>query len=275
MGEGRPHIPEQIKREVRQRCGFGCVFCGDMICDYEHIIDYAICRSHESENIVLLCVACHREVSSGRRDKGEVKERAMNPFCLVGKNHPSYKFLLKKSYDVNFAGGAVHLSEGDKCMLVAVNGREVFGFRIEDGIPLFSAELQDERGDTSFIMVDNVIEFSASSYWDAELSGSRFQVRYGAGLIFVDFEIRKSIFYVRSMKIVADCFPIVVSAYDVTVRTLFHRQNMAGNFLNAAGCGVVAFICIGQRVCRRNLFYCEDSVSPYSIQEAHEIAFGK
>ncbi len=37
----RPKIPLPIQREVRQRCGFGCVICGLPLYDYDHIIGWA------------------------------------------------------------------------------------------------------------------------------------------------------------------------------------------------------------------------------------------
>ncbi len=35
MAEDRPEIPEAMKREVRQRCGFGCLICGLTLYEYE------------------------------------------------------------------------------------------------------------------------------------------------------------------------------------------------------------------------------------------------
>lgn len=56
----RPAIPSDIARKVRQKCGFGCVLCGCPIYDYEHIVEYAIVKVHEEDNLVLLCPTCHR-----------------------------------------------------------------------------------------------------------------------------------------------------------------------------------------------------------------------
>jgi hypothetical protein len=44
-----------MKREIRQRCGFGCVLCGIRIYQYDHIIDYAQVQEHTADNITLLC----------------------------------------------------------------------------------------------------------------------------------------------------------------------------------------------------------------------------
>lgn len=41
-------IPEPVKREVRQACGFGCVFCGHALVEYEHVDPlFADARLHD------------------------------------------------------------------------------------------------------------------------------------------------------------------------------------------------------------------------------------
>lgn len=59
MSDSNRDIPDPIKREVRQRCGFGCVLCGDPIYEYEHIVDFAIVNEHKASNITLLCPKHH------------------------------------------------------------------------------------------------------------------------------------------------------------------------------------------------------------------------
>src|SRR4051812_17249157 len=79
MSENRPPIPEPIKRIVRQRCGFGCIFCGAPIYDYEHIEEYNKVREHQADNITLLCPNHHREKTAGRLPANIVKERNVAP----------------------------------------------------------------------------------------------------------------------------------------------------------------------------------------------------
>lgn len=45
MNEEQPNsrnIPLPIQREVRQRCGFGCVICGMPLYEYEHMEEWAL-----------------------------------------------------------------------------------------------------------------------------------------------------------------------------------------------------------------------------------------
>ena len=60
----RPPIPNDIKLKVRQKCKFACVVCRCPIYDYEHLIDFNICKKHEVGNIFLLCPTCHRKKSN-------------------------------------------------------------------------------------------------------------------------------------------------------------------------------------------------------------------
>ena len=49
------NIPAEIKRQVRQRCGFGCIICGLPIYEYEHMEEWAKVKRHRTEEITLLC----------------------------------------------------------------------------------------------------------------------------------------------------------------------------------------------------------------------------
>jgi hypothetical protein len=53
-------IPEPIRRQVRQECGFGCVVCGFAIIQYHHFeppFEQAVI--HDPNGIALLCGHCH------------------------------------------------------------------------------------------------------------------------------------------------------------------------------------------------------------------------
>ena len=59
-------IPNLVKRQVRQSCGFGCVICGASIIDYEHVDPiFAEAKEHDPEKITLLCPQHHAKVTRG------------------------------------------------------------------------------------------------------------------------------------------------------------------------------------------------------------------
>ncbi len=53
-GLGRD-IPRAVKTEIRERCGFGCVMCGQIPYDYDHLATPFIeATEHDPDDIVLL-----------------------------------------------------------------------------------------------------------------------------------------------------------------------------------------------------------------------------
>ena len=75
-------IPNEVKREVRQRCGFGCVVCGGAIIQYDHFEpEFADAHAHKSEGIILLCGGCHNLKTVGRLSKETLAKHAADPKC--------------------------------------------------------------------------------------------------------------------------------------------------------------------------------------------------
>ena len=79
-------IPEGIKRQVRQECGFGCVCCGFAIATYEHIDPpFKDAREHNPSNIAYLCGSCHDRVTRRLWSKEKIIVARSNPWCVT--NH--------------------------------------------------------------------------------------------------------------------------------------------------------------------------------------------
>jgi hypothetical protein len=85
--EQRPPIPYEIKREVRQRCGFGCVICGSPLYEYEHMEGWAVVHRHVAEEITLLCDKHHSERTKGLLPKEDVVKANNNPYNNVREYH--------------------------------------------------------------------------------------------------------------------------------------------------------------------------------------------
>ena len=69
------NIPSQIKREIRQAAGFGCVCCGVAIGMYEHVDpEFHDAKEHDPERMAYLCGGCHDKVSRGIWSKDKIKE---------------------------------------------------------------------------------------------------------------------------------------------------------------------------------------------------------
>ena len=73
-------IPSEIKREVRKRCGFGCVVCGSAIYEYEHFDpEFKDAKEHIADGIALLCPTDHRRKEKKLLSREKYLEAIANP----------------------------------------------------------------------------------------------------------------------------------------------------------------------------------------------------
>ena len=132
------NIPWPIQREVRQRCGFGCVFCGLPLYEYDHIIDWSKAKTHIADEITLLCDQHHREKTSSLLPLKKVKEANDNPFCL--------KTGVSKPYDLHYSGNEVEAVIGSNTYKTkSEDNKTVICPIVIDGIPLLSFSISDDH----------------------------------------------------------------------------------------------------------------------------------
>lgn len=169
-------IPAAVKREVRQRCGFGCVVCGLGIIQYEHVDpEYNDSKEHEPDKIALLCQQCHAKVTTGFWSKEKIKQAMLDPAC----NKSGYT---KEVFD--FSGGHPVLQFGgmslSNCPIpIEVGGNPLFKIEPpeEAGGPFrLSGFFCDANGKDTLKIVEN--EWIASSdSWDVEVAGGAITIR--------------------------------------------------------------------------------------------------
>lgn len=180
--EQRPQIPPEIKREVRQRCGFGCVICGMPLYEYEHMLEWAEVKRHVADEITLLCRQHHGEKTNGLLPKEVVLAANQNPYNLqtgVSKNH----FLHYSGSFVRLTLANSHfdfenLPENTFFAPLVVDGVAIVGFRIENNRLLLQFIAFDERNVPIIQIVDNELVYSTSS-WDVEWVRQKLTIREG------------------------------------------------------------------------------------------------
>lgn len=158
------NIPEPIKREVRQRCGFGCVNCGSPIYDYEHwnppFEDLKDC--HKAEGIALCCPMCHRK-KGGLISNEEYENNIRNPYSMrIGS--VKTKWSAGKEIDVQL--GNVICKNGTR--IFTFNNNVILGFlpsKDENCPPLLQCVFHDRNGQPTFMIVGNQIIGNTNS-WD-------------------------------------------------------------------------------------------------------------
>jgi hypothetical protein len=172
------NIPDPVKRQVRQACGFGCVVCAGSIVEYEHVDPaFVDAKAHDPRSIALLCPGCHAKVTRNFLSKDTVKDAMRDPFCKkagyaselldVGKTHPK----------VVFAGLTL-----TNCQIpIAVRGIPLFLIQEAEatGAPFrLSAHFSNSRGQPSLEIVDNEWRVYGTN-WDAEAVGGAIIIRDG------------------------------------------------------------------------------------------------
>ncbi len=186
--DDRPRIPNDIKRKVRQRCGFGCVICGRPLYQYDHLVPWSEVEEHEPDNLVLLCDQHHREKTSGLLPIEQVVEANEAPANLAtGVSSP---------YDLHYGGddcealigSNVHIwpqmHDGLVTVPVLIDDTPIVMFRVEDGHLLLTVQLFDEDNELLVQVVDNELVFSTEE-WDVEFVGLNLTVRSAPRNIFV------------------------------------------------------------------------------------------
>lgn len=79
-------ISSEVKREVRQKCGFGCVICGSPIIQYHHFNPpFFKAKSHTVIGITLLCGTCHDKTHKKIISTRRVEEADKAPYCKKNK----------------------------------------------------------------------------------------------------------------------------------------------------------------------------------------------
>lgn len=175
-------IPSDVKRAIRQRCGFGCVICGSGIIQYEHVDpEYQDALVHDPQKMALLCPQCHAKVTTGFWSKQKVLEAMVRPLCKkqgyskevfdVGHGHPALQF------------GGVLLRN---CPIpIQVGGAPLFKVEPpeEEGAPFrLSGLFSDSSGKVSLQIIENEW-LASSSNWDVEVSGGSITIREAKGSI--------------------------------------------------------------------------------------------
>lgn len=169
-------IPAEVKRQVRQRDGFGCVICGLAIVQYEHVDpEFKDARFHDADCIALLCPQCHSRVTTRMWSKSRVKLAMRSPKCKeVGYARDFFDFS-EEHPSLQFGGMLLR-----NCPTpIQVQGHPLFRIKSPD-LPnepfLFSGLFTDSTGNVSLQIEDN--EWKAySSSWDVEVKGSTIKIR--------------------------------------------------------------------------------------------------
>ena len=169
-------IPEAVKREVRQRDGFGCIVCGSSFYQYDHLgTEFKDAETHDPQQIVLLCGSCHDRKNRGALSTETIQIHAKSPHCMqanfswgpmdVGHDHPEIILGTLTARNVR--------------SLLTIDGEDVFSISrplVAHGPFTVNASLYDKDGRQTIKIVSNEFQVMVSN-WDVEVTGARVTVR--------------------------------------------------------------------------------------------------
>jgi HNH endonuclease len=187
MSDERPPIPEPIKRQVRQRCGFGCVLCGIPLYEIDHLVPYSAVKEHDPDNLVLLCDRHHTEKTKGLLSADQVAAAKADPINRrVGQSDP-YPLHYSGPHAVAVIGRSTFtfpwLGENPFTPLI-VDDTPIILFRRQDDHLLLTVQLFNAENELLVQILDNELVLSVES-WDVGFVGRTLTVRAGPGDIFV------------------------------------------------------------------------------------------
>lgn len=173
-------IASPVKREVRQRCGFGCVNCGNAVYQYEHLEPtFAEAKEHNPEHIVLLCGGCHDRVSRTILSKETIKLRSQNPIC----KQKGFSF---GPFDLGLVEPTVKIGTltcQNVESLIQIDGESILSIKKPEceGAPFrINAYLADRDGIEVLKIINNEW-ITSTTNWDVEVVGSKITIRKNLG----------------------------------------------------------------------------------------------
>jgi hypothetical protein len=178
--EQRPAIPSEIKRDVRQRCGFGCVICGTPIYEYEHMLEWAEVKRHVADEITLLCDQHHSEKTKGLLPREKVAEANGNPYNKRSDVSPHYLLhysgenvrVLLGDNAFNF----VNLADGSFFAPLVIDGLSMVGFKFIQGKLFLNFIAFDSFNKPIVQIAENELVYDTRA-WDIQWVGQALTIR--------------------------------------------------------------------------------------------------
>lgn len=244
MTHRRPEIPAAMKRQVRQRCGFGCVICGLPLYEYEHMQGYASVKRHRAEELTLLCDRHHKERTNGLLTREQVQDANNAPYNKTQRNGHSLALHYEGNRALLELGPTVvvrriGLRDGDRMIAVAIDRHPMLGFTFEDGHLLVSLNLLGEDG-SCLVQIQRSELLVFPNSWDIEFVGRRLCVRNAPREIVLDIcfhpqntiKIAKAQFVRNNREVLIDGngVHLLRGKYRITIRWITIEADVAVSY---------------------------------------------
>ena len=182
-------IPETVKRKIRKNSGFGCVICGNAICEYDHVDpEWFEAKSHNPSKMTLLCSNCHTKKTRGIYSIQKIKDAMKNPIC----KSKGFSF---DTVDFGMSEPIIQLGKlrfYNPLSLIMINNESIFSILPPDselkGAPYKLHAIFNDNDRIELVGIDDNIWYGNSLNWDIETKGSVIIVRKKLGEIILKIE---------------------------------------------------------------------------------------
>jgi len=229
-------IPEDVAREVRQRCGFGCVICGLPLYEYEHLEGFATVHRHLADEMTLLCNLHHAERTKRLLTLDAVRAANDNPH--------NRRNGVSTPYDLHYTGSACRVrlgsmtfaadvgAAGAALIPVTIDENAPIWFAFEDGHYLLNAKLFDVNDQVILRITNNQLVYSVLP-WDITFVGRTLILREAKRriLLEISFQLPNEIVIDRAVFRYKGVTVVVSSGLLGIVNT----RNAFANFTISAG----------------------------------------
>lgn len=175
-----------MKRAIRRRTGYGCIFCGKPFWEYHHIFGYREEVGHVEKEITLLCSDHHRKERNKLIPRSMVIEADGNPVNIrQGHTSPDRIWYSDKPSSIALGGIEVQGVRGIRTDVLLLDDLPVIQLREEDNNWLLSLDLKDPWHRSYLKIVDNELSMLVPTEGDTDIDyeGGLLTIRAERGLI--------------------------------------------------------------------------------------------
>jgi trigger factor len=177
----RPSIPSKIAREVRQRCGFGCVVCGLPLYEYEHMNEWVRVKEHVAADMTLLCDRHHREKTGGLLGIDRLRQYNASPHNKKSESSPFLFHAQPSTITILFGNNIAKFDQSSQgpFIILSISAKPVLWFNLEDGNLLLNLTLYNRKDEAILKIRDNELIYSTEQ-WDITLIGKTLTIHAAA-----------------------------------------------------------------------------------------------
>jgi hypothetical protein len=190
----RPVIPPDIKKEVRRRCGYGCIFCGYPIYQIDHIIDWSVVHEHKAENLTLLCGNHHQQKTNGMIAHDAVVGQNNHPYALTHPESLAAIWYFGAEMPVFEIADNTFTYESEQAFYTpaVISGASPLKFYIEDGHMLLDFVAHDAE-ENEIIRIERNEMLLLPGVNDIEVVGSNVIIRQAPNSILLNITIKTAV----------------------------------------------------------------------------------